>query len=66
MSEVPVETTQQDERTVRVNLQLRQDVHKALRMWCLKRGVTLQEGLESIVNSAMMKPLRENLGEQNL
>ena len=39
-------------KRVRVNLDLSVATHRALKLWCVKRGVTLQDGLESIVDRA--------------
>jgi hypothetical protein len=55
MSEQPTETAKQ-EKTVRVNLHLKEPVHNKLRMWCLKNRYTLQQGLEEIVEAAMGVP----------
>lgn len=40
---------------VRVNLKLRRQSHTKIRMWCLKKGYTLQDGLSAVVETVLAK-----------
>lgn len=41
-------------KRVRVNMWLNQPTHRALKVWCTQRGVTMQSGLERMIEKAFV------------
>lgn len=40
---------------VRVNVRVKKSTHHALKVWCAERSMTLQAGVEKILDSAFAK-----------
>jgi ParG len=39
------------EKRVRVNVELKEDTHRALKIWCVNNGVTLPMAVEAMVEN---------------
>jgi hypothetical protein len=56
--ETPITPTSETKpKRVRVNMWLNQPTHRALKVWCTQRGVTMQSGLERMIDAAFAKKL---------